>query len=72
MGNQLRALLWLVNEAVARRQSLEASFLLITGTLGKINPGLPGTYHARFGDAGTIRVQILGARASGTAESIGR
>ena len=65
LGNQLRALLWLVNEVVASGQPLEAGFLLITGTLGKLNPGRPGTYHARFSDAGAVRFQILGEHAHG-------
>ena len=49
MGNQLEALLWLVNEAFAHGWPLAAGQLFITGTMGKMNPALPGVYRADYG-----------------------
>jgi 2-keto-4-pentenoate hydratase len=49
LGNQLEALLWLVNDAYAHGWHLQAGHVLLTGTLGKMNPGLPGNYRADYG-----------------------
>ena len=54
LGNQLEALLWLVNDAYAHGWQLQAGQLLITGTLGKMNPGLPGSYRADYGLGRTL------------------
>lgn len=48
MGNQLEALLWLVNHLHAAGWPLEPGQLLITGTLGRINPAAPGHYRAEY------------------------
>ncbi|MEQ8661854.1 MAG: 4-oxalocrotonate decarboxylase [Gammaproteobacteria bacterium] len=48
MGDQLAALLWLVNRVQAAGWPLEAGQLLITGTLGRINPAAPGHYRAEY------------------------
>ena len=54
LGNQLEALLWLVNDAYAHGWHLQAGQLLITGTLGKMNPALPGSYRADYGLGRTL------------------
>lgn len=54
LGDQLEALLWLVNNAHAHGWQLQAGQLLITGTLGKMNPGLPGRYRADYGLGRTL------------------
>ena len=54
LGNQLEALLWLVNDAYAHGWQLQAGQLLITGTLGKMNPGLAGSYRADYGLGRTL------------------
>jgi 2-keto-4-pentenoate hydratase len=62
-GDQLETLLWLVNHLQALGQPLEEGYLLITGALGKVNPGLPGRYSAHYGDLWTMRFQVLDGRA---------
>lgn len=54
LGNQLEALLWLVNDAYSHGWQLQAGQLLITGTLGKMNPGMPGSYRADYGLGRTL------------------
>ena len=54
LGNQLEALLWLVNDAYGHGWQLQAGQLLITGTLGKMNPGAPGSYRADYGLGRTL------------------
>ena len=69
MGDQLGALLWLVNHVQTAGMPLSGGHLLITGTLGKINPGLPGIYRAEFGSAGGVGFSVVGAPPPGaTAE----
>ena len=51
LGNQLRALQWLVNTLVDQGWPLRSGQVLLTGTLGKINPGLAGSYRANYGRA---------------------
>lgn len=58
MGDQLQALLWLVNDLVARRWPLLPGHVLITGTLGQINPGRPGRYRADFGGRASLNFTI--------------
>ncbi|MEQ8230133.1 MAG: hypothetical protein RLW61_23325 [Gammaproteobacteria bacterium] len=55
MGDQLEALLWLVNRVQAAGWPLEPGQLLITGTLGRINPAAPGRYRAEYRAAGAAR-----------------
>lgn len=50
-GNQLEALLWLVNTVRLLGWPLEAGQLLLTGTLGRINAAEPGDYVADYGRA---------------------
>ena len=54
MGNQLKALLWLVNEIVKHGWVVEPGQIMITGALGKIIPGKQGKYSADFGILGNI------------------
>ncbi len=49
LGDQLEALLWLVNDARAHGWQLQAGQLFITGTLGKMNPAVPGAYRVDYG-----------------------
>ena len=49
MGDQLEALLWLVNDVQARGWPLLAGQLFITGTLGKMHPAVPGAYRVDYG-----------------------
>ena len=46
--------MWLVNDAYAHGWHLQAGQLLITGTLGKMNPALPGSYRADYGLGRTL------------------
>ncbi len=58
LGDQLEALLWLVNDAYAHGWQLQAGQLLITGTLGKMNPGVAGSYRADYGLGRTLSFVI--------------
>lgn len=58
LGNQLEALLWLVNDLYGHGWQLQAGQLLITGTLGKMNPGAPGSYRADYGLGRTLSFVI--------------
>jgi 2-keto-4-pentenoate hydratase len=44
LGGQWKALLWLVNNVVARGERIEAGQYLMTGALGGMLPGKPGKY----------------------------
>ena len=59
LGNQLRALQWLVNTLIEQGWPLRPGQVLLTGTLGKINPGIAGSYYANFG-RGELRFNIVG------------
>ncbi|SBV93771.1 putative 2-hydroxypenta-2,4-dienoate hydratase [uncultured delta proteobacterium] len=48
MGGQWDALLWLVNNVVARNGGVEKDQYLLTGALGAMIPGKPGSYVATF------------------------
>lgn len=67
LGNQLEALLWLVNDAYAHGWQLQAGQLLITGTLGKMNPGVPGSYRADYGLGRTLSFVLKPAQATAQA-----
>ena len=57
-GNQWEAALWLVNEIVGRGYKIEVGQILITGALGDVIPGQPGTYVADYGSLGRITFQV--------------
>ena len=67
LGDQLRALLWLVNDRLARGWPLRAGQLLLTGTLGKINPGTSGDYYVNYG-RGELRFRIVEGAASASTQ----
>ena len=48
MGGQWDALLWLVNNVVARNGGAEKDQYLLTGAMGSMIPGQPGSYVATF------------------------
>ncbi len=54
LGDQWKALLWLVNTAVAKGWTLEPGQVLITGAMGAMIPGKPGKYEGKWGPLGTI------------------
>ena len=54
LGDQWKALLWMVNAAVKNGWTIEPGQVLITGSLGKLIPGKPGKYEADYGQLGKI------------------
>ena len=48
MGTQWKALLWLVNNVVARNGGIDAGQYLLTGAMGNMIPGKSGSYTATF------------------------
>ncbi len=58
MGDQWTAALWLVNEIVGRGYEIKVGQILLTGALGNIIPGQPGTYVADYGDLGRITFRL--------------
>jgi len=49
LGDQCKALLWLVNSVIKRGWTIEPGYLLLTGPMGDPVPGIQGRYEARFG-----------------------
>lgn len=58
MGNQWKALMWLINERLQAGFSLKKGQFLITGALGKMVPASSGKYQADFGPLGNIEFTI--------------
>jgi 2-keto-4-pentenoate hydratase len=58
MGGQLLAVRWIVNEVVAGGGSLCAGQILLTGSIGGLQPGVPGAWVAGFGSAGRIEFSV--------------
>jgi 2-keto-4-pentenoate hydratase len=58
VGDQWRALHWLVNAVVAAGEVVEAGQLLMTGALGGAHPALPGRYRAEFGVLGDLEITV--------------
>ena len=54
MGDQWKALLWLVNGAIAQGWTIEPGHIFITGALGRMLPGKPGVYVGDWGALGKI------------------
>ena len=50
-----------MNHLHANGWPLEAGQMLITGTLGQINPGLPGHYEALYGETARVAFDIVAA-----------
>ena len=58
LGDQWKALLWLVNGVVKQGWSIKPGQILITGALGRMLPGKPGKYEVDFGSLGKIAFSI--------------
>lgn len=58
MGNQWRALLWLVNQRIASGWTLEAGQVLLTGAMGPMLALEQGAYEANFGGLGEVRFSV--------------
>jgi 2-keto-4-pentenoate hydratase len=54
LGDQWKALLWLVNSAVEQGWTLEPGYIFITGAMGSMLPGKPGKYEGDWGKLGTL------------------
>ena len=63
MGSQVKALLWLVNEIVARGQVVVPGQVLVTGPLSEPMPISPGNYVVKYWDHDEIPLRL---RAPGT------
>lgn len=58
LGDQWKALLWLVNGAVEQGWTLEPGYVFITGALGKMIPCKPGSYKGDWGPLGTLSFTV--------------
>ena len=54
LGDQWKALLWLVNGAVEQGWTIEPGQILITGAMGNMIPGKPGKYDGDWGPLGKL------------------
>jgi 2-keto-4-pentenoate hydratase len=54
LGDQWKALLWLVNSAVQQGWVLEPGYVFITGAMGNMLPGKPGKYEGDWGQLGLL------------------
>ncbi len=54
MGDQWKALLWLVNGAISRGYVIEPGHLFITGAVGHIVPGKPARYEGTWSGLGKL------------------
>ena len=59
MGSQRQALAWLINTLLARGYELQAGHILMTGSIGNMHPGAPGSYRADFGPLGELVLAIV-------------
>lgn len=58
MGDQWLTLLWLVNGAIAQGWTIEPGQIFITGAMGRMLPGKPGTYQGDWGPLGTLSWKV--------------
>jgi len=58
MGDQWKALLWLVNGALEKGYKIEPGQVFITGALGKMLPAKEGKYEGNYGPLGTLSFTI--------------
>ncbi len=58
LGDQWKALLWLVNGVVAQGWTIEPGQVIITGALGNMLPGKPGKYEADYGPLGKLSFTV--------------
>ena len=61
MNDQWTALAWLVNAVVGQGHVVQPNDLLMTGSIGQLQPGLPGRYVADYGSAGAVTFDIAAA-----------
>jgi len=54
LGDQWKALLWLVNGVVQQGWTIEPGQILITGAMGNMIPGKPGKYEGDWGVLGKV------------------
>mgnify|MGYP003349244533 FL=1 len=57
-GGQWSNLRMVLNEVTRHGYTIPAGSLILGGALGKIHPGRPGHYEARFGVLGTVNFEI--------------
>ncbi len=58
MGDQWKALLWLVNGVVKQGWTISPDQILLTGALGKMIPGKPGKYEATWTGLGSVSFTV--------------
>ncbi|MDP6376289.1 MAG: hypothetical protein QF921_18120 [Pseudomonadales bacterium] len=58
LGGQLKAVRWLVNSVLELGYPVKAGHILLTGSIGGLQPGQPGDYVADFGAAGLVRFTV--------------
>ena len=58
LGDQWNTALWLVNSMIAQGYTIEPGQVLMTGALGAMLPGKPGSYVADFGSLGRIEFEV--------------
>jgi 2-keto-4-pentenoate hydratase len=58
MSGQVEALCWLINQTLELGYTIEAGHLLLTGSIGGILPGQPGSYCARYEELGQIHFSL--------------
>ncbi|MCA1959628.1 MAG: hypothetical protein LDL33_02445 [Desulfomonile sp.] len=58
MGDQWKALLWLVNGVIEKGYTIEPGYVFITGALGKMLPAKEGKYEGNYGPLGTLSFTI--------------
>lgn len=59
MGDVMEAGAWLVNDCLARGYRVLPGYLLMTGSLGQIQPMKPGRYDADYGDFGAVEFRVV-------------
>jgi 2-keto-4-pentenoate hydratase len=59
MGDQWQALLWLVNQIVAQGYVIKPDHVLMTGSIGRMHPGVVGNYEADYGNFGKLTFEIV-------------
>ncbi len=59
LGSQVAALRWLINQRLARGDTLAPGQLLITGALTGMTPASPGRFRAFFGPRGSVDFRIF-------------
>ena len=57
-GGQWENLLTLINQIIDQGYTIRKGSLIISGALGKIQPGQPGKYHADYGDLGSVQFEL--------------